>query len=47
MGCNVHVVHADRLAEFFQVGANGALMLRGFGAIGQNLQAAAKVLHGG
>ncbi len=34
--CNMHVVHTDRLAEFFQGGANGAVVLRGLGAIGQN-----------
>ena len=45
--CNMQVVHTDRLAEFFQGGANGALMLRGLGAIGQNFKAAAKVLDGG
>ena len=35
--CNMHVVHTDRLAEFFQGGANGAVVLRGLGVIGQNL----------
>ena len=33
---NMHVVHTDRLAEFFQGGANGAVVLRGLGAKGQN-----------
>ena len=47
MRCNAHVVHADRLAEFFQGGANGAVVLRGLGAVGQNFEATAKVLDGG
>ncbi len=34
---NMHVVHTDKLAEFFQGGANGAVVLRGLGAVGQNL----------
>jgi hypothetical protein len=35
--CKMHVVHTDKLAEFFQGGANGAVVLRGLGAVGQNL----------
>jgi hypothetical protein len=46
MRCNVHVVHNEWLAELFQGGANGSVVLSGFGAVGQNFQAAAKVFNG-
>ena len=46
VACDVQVIHANRLTEFFQGGSNGAVVLGGFCAVGQHLQAAAKVLDG-
>ena len=40
MARNVQVIHADGLAEFFQGGKHGAVVLRGLGALGEHLQAA-------
>ena len=47
VACNVQVIHPDGLAEFFQGAADGTVVLGGLGAVGQNFQAAAKVLDGG
>ena len=44
MGRDVHVVDTNWLAESFQGGTNGAIVLRSFAAVGEHLEPAAKVL---
>ena len=44
---NVQVVHTNGLALLFQHRTDGPVVLRGFGAIGQDIETAAEVLDGG
>ena len=43
MASDVQVIDPYRSAQFFHMGPDGAVVLGGFDAIGQNLQAGAKV----
>ena len=43
VACNVLVTYTNGLAEFFQGGNYGAVVLRGLGAVGEQFQAAAWV----
>jgi hypothetical protein len=41
---NVQIIHPDGLAQLFQGSADSAVVLGGFGSVGQHIEATAKVL---